>query len=362
MEKFWLYIISNKSSPLVWIFLPFLWIVSVFYRIGIILSRHRRKIDISSGKTIIGIGNLTVGGTGKTPIVMLIGQYLKKHNAIFGIISTGYGRESKQTIIGTGDRILSGKCGSPPLKIVGDEVLMMAERLPDSYFAIDKSKSNAIVEMDNLNQSKVMVIDDAYQHHELPIGLNILLLDASIDLRKESIFPLGRLRESFSQAKRADAIILTKVNMNPNHEFIKYVYENYKNKIIAEAEFINDKIVSQSDERGLIDIGEKSVYFFAGVGNFVSLHNHISEKISNIAGIRHFADHCKYDPKEIELIQADIKKYDPDLIITTQKDFVKISRLDFGQSLYYLDLRLEISRGEKEFLDLLNKTAGIDGI
>jgi tetraacyldisaccharide 4'-kinase len=198
----------------------------------------------------------------------------------------------------------------------------------------------------------VIIVDDGFQHRRLYRDHDLLVIDAANDLRREKIFPCGRLREPIRAAMRADSMVITRTNYG-GPEYSKFWREYYKDGPISEVEFVNDKIISRDDSRGLGDLAEKEIYFFAGIGGFKGLLDHLSKYLSKPPSYRQFRDHCRYNIKDLSLIKKDITRYKPDYMVTTHKDFVKLQAVDFDRRLYYLELQLNFVTGKKELFEKL---------
>ncbi len=302
---------------------------------------------------MLSVGNLTVGGTGKTPVTIFLADYYVGKGKKVGIVPSGYGRLVKTNICATGSEI-----SQKDITETGDELMEMAESLPKVYFSVAKSKTSAAELLEKKYQVDIIIVDDGFQHRKLYRSLDILLIDAGLDLRKESIFPLGRLRENISAANRADMIFLTKANfIKSGNDFSKWLRRQFPNKPIADIHFINNSLVYGKDEIELNSISSQSCYLFAGIGNFDGLRNHIKQILPNLKGWRQFSDHCRYNQSDIDQIKNDLEKYQPEYIITTYKDYTKLKSYDFGQQIYYLKLRLKLVQETKTVFDKLDHIA-----
>lgn len=349
MQKIWFKITSNKSNPLYWPILAFLWIISLFYRLGFSLKVRFTSATIRTKATVVSVGNLTVGGTGKTPMVIELARYFVLSGRKVGVVSSAYGRRHDKDIIGSGEELQSGSIFD-----LGDEVMVMVHALPEVSFGISKSKSNAARLLDNNYELDVIFIDDGFQHRRLHRDYDILLLEAGHDIRKDSLFPLGSLREPADSIGRADAVIFTKTNFSPiQMEYREWVGWIMRDKILAEVEYFNENAISPDERLTIESLTERKVYFFAGIGGFDRLLNYLRTRFNNLVGHRQFPDHCSYPPSDTALIKNDIDKLGPEIVITTYKDFVKLRNFDFGRKIYYLDLKLGFTNGEKELLKAL---------
>ncbi len=350
MESIWIKIISNKTNPLYWPTLPVLAIISWFYRIALLLQNIFRTKPVRTKAAVISVGNLTIGGTGKTPVTIFLADYYLGKGKKVGVVSSGYGRKNKDEICGTGWEI-----SQKDISEIGDELMEMAERLPEIYFSVSKSKTDAAVQLEKKYQPEVIIVDDGFQHRKLFRSLDILLIDACNDLRSESVFPLGRLRENLSAGERADLILLTKVNfIESQNDFPKWLKSRFPDKPAADLLFINDILVSENDEIPLNSISNKSSYLFAGVGNFNGLRKYVRQSFPNLAGWRQFSDHCRYDQTDIDNIRNDLEKFRSEFIITTYKDYTKLRDFDFGHQIYYLKLKLQLEGETKAVFEKLD--------
>jgi|WetSurMetagenome_2_1015567.scaffolds.fasta_scaffold250195_2 tetraacyldisaccharide 4'-kinase len=340
IEKIWLTIIGSKGNPLFWPLLAILWLFSIFYRLGLRL-RSSAKSQIKLTVPVISAGNITIGGSGKTPVVYEIVRHLQKNNKRVGIVSSGYGRKSSQYISGLGSDLAQMSVDN-----IGDEILMLSESLPDTYFSIGSSKAEAAVLLESKYKPDIIIVDDAFQHRKLYRNLDILLIDAGADLRSESLFPLGKLREPLREINRCHQILITKVNLNTaGDNFRKWLIDNFSAKRPVDIRFENRALISRTDKISIDTASASNVYFFAGIGQFAPLLNHIKMLFPNLKGFRFFPDHCPYRQNHLEQLRRDIKKMTPDFVITTRKDYVKLRGFDFGQPIYYLDLELEFENG-----------------
>ena len=343
MERIWQKIISSKENPISWPILLILAIISLFYRGGQWLADFINSKRVNLDTPVISIGNLTVGGTGKTPVTILIARHSVEKGKKVGIVCSGYGRKGRNDLSGLGQHI-----ASMPIDDTGDELMEMAESLPEVFFSIASSKTEAAKIIERQYRPDIIIIDDGFQHRRLSRQLDILLIDAGHDLRKDALFPLGRLREGLSSIGRADLIILTKANYPiDSDDFIRWLQVDFPGKEIIEMEFNNESVISGHNEISIDSFIDKPGYFFAGIGRFDNLRNHLMNILPKLSGDRRFPDHCRYAPADLKAIKNDLEKFNPKYIITTYKDYTKVRNFDFGLPLYYLKPTLRI-RGKDD--------------
>lgn len=350
MQKLWLRIVTDKVNPIWWPVLVLLWIASLIYRTGLVVPNLVVRERVRVETPVISVGNLTTGGTGKTPVVIELARYFLSRKLKIGIVSSGYGRKSKTDVIGSGSDMLDMSPDD-----AGDEVLMMAQLLPNAHFSVSGSKSEAARLLNEKIRPDVIIVDDGFQHRKLYRDCDILLVEAGIDLKKEGILPFGRRREPLASMDRADVLILTKTNFAESGSgFRNWIRDQFRDRIVAELEFRNDVIVSEDERVVLEKAADEPVYFFAGIGSFTSLLNHLQGRLTKFVGFRQFPDHCRYRPSETARIKGDIEKFKPRYVITTFKDFIKIRSFDFGQPIYYLNLELRFESGAKALYEKLD--------
>ena len=322
----------------------------MFYRLGLLISRFSISNPTCTKAAVISVGNLTVGGTGKTPVTIFLARYFIDSGKKVGIVCSGYGRKNKVNIAGSGTEI-----SKMDMADTGDELMEIALAVPEAYYSTATSKTEAALLLEHSYDLDLIILDDGFQHRKLGRKIDMLLFDSGIDLRKESLFPLGRLREKFHSADRADIILLTKFNYaNKSEDFCNLIQNKFKNKPVYQINFLNDLIVSENEEHPIASLKDNKCYFFAGVGNFATLWFQMKNLIPGITGNRQFPDHCSYNQAEINIIKNDLEKSQPEYIITTYKDYTKLRTFDFGLPLYYLKLRLQVRNDELEFYKILN--------
>jgi len=281
---------------------------NVLFDVGILKSE---KIP---GKSI-SVGNLSVGGTGKTPMVNYLTHLLKDENAI-QILSRGYGRKTK----GFRQVELSDTANE-----VGDEPLSYFQKFGSSVsvFVCEK-RQFAINKMKEINPSAMIILDDAFQHRYVEPGFQLLLSPFYAPFLDDWHLPSGNLREAISGANRADAIVLTKCPNLTKEEMDRQRkrYEQFQKPVffssIVYAEWINfGKELKQV----------KSVFLVTGISSTFALKNHLLESFS-VEELK-FGDHHSFTRADIQEIH---RKFDTFAnkemaIVTTEKDLVKIKEL-----------------------------------
>lgn len=281
------------------------------------LSKIHRFLKKSQklNKKTIAIGNFSFGGTGKTPFVIFLSNYLKHYYKIV-ILSRGYKRKDKNIQIIRDNNINVEIVGDEPYLIhlkTGLKVIVYKNRLLASNLAIE------------LYNPDILIYDDALQYWKINFDYKILLLDYRY-LKGWKVFPFGLFREPISEIKRIDFVI---VNFKFEEPFEIFEFMG------KPASFITYKVVNRPDF--------KDVVGFCGVADSKSFYN-LLKKFYNVIYFKSFSDHHYYNEKELKLLKSFKLP-----IITTLKDYVKIQN---KEGIYYLDIEVEM-KDFNRFIDFL---------
>jgi tetraacyldisaccharide 4'-kinase len=344
---------------------PILWTASKLYGLAVAIRNMLYDLGFfrshSFAVPVICIGNITAGGTGKTPHVIYLAGKMALH-ADVAILSRGYLRKSRGFL-----RVTPGSL-TPD---TGDEPLLMAQSIPQAQVFVDRDRVNGIREILRLSPGvSVVILDDGFQHRAVKAGMNILLTDWNRLMTRDRILPLGMLRESTGAVKRADTVIVTKVPAETSPSEIEEV-----RKELAAAGAGTD-IFFTSFGYGL-PVGlfgntpreiftSTSVVLVTGIANPAPL----AEYVGRIAGdVMHlpFPDHHKFNPDDINRITAafDALAGDDKMIITTTKDGVRLKEIaniadHVRKALYCLPVSVQFIENEDVFLNKVYAYAGKD--
>ncbi len=275
-----------------------------------------RSEIIDCGVPVISIGNLSVGGTGKTPLTALIAGELIKMNKKIAIVGRGYNRLSKgEVIVSDGVNILAGP------EEAGDEMLLLAQKLMVPVIAHDNKTKGAISAVEQFNPECILV-DDGYQHRRLKRELDVLIIDEETLVTKT--LPEGRLREPLNEIKRADVVCLNGISKLTG-ELLKFlktdaVVLNIKGKAGKPYDLISRNELNESRLKSL-QIGVAVVSGIAKPHRFYKLLDTMNV---NISGKFCFTDHHHYKSKDLEKVIYYCKNTGLNEIATTEKDAVKL--------------------------------------
>jgi len=293
-------------------------------------DRHQATIH-RVGVPVISVGNLTLGGTGKTPMVQWLAQWFGQQNARAGIVSRGYG----------------AKAGSR-----NDEAMELEQKLlgvphlqnPDRVAAARR----AIAEHD----CQLILLDDAFQHRRIARDLDIVLIDALEPLGFGHVFPRGTLREPLSGLRRADLVVLTRADMlTPDERHnIAMKLEAYVSDIpwIETAHCPQALLSHDGVEASLESLAGKRVAAFCGIGNPAGFRHTLDVCGFDVAAFREFPDHHAYQRTDLDDLRQWAESLDVSAVLCTHKDLVKLSIGDLGRHpLWAVTVGMEILAGRQ---------------
>ncbi len=351
LERIWKKILRREKLSL-WV-LPafFLWLASLLYRVGRGVHLIAAGKPVTASVPVISIGNITVGGSGKTTMVAMVARLLQEEGVRVGIVSSGYGREEEAPIVAPGYKIQNMDS-----RRTGDEIHYLAKLLPQVMFSVDRSKSEAAVRLGAAGEVDVIVVDDGMQHRRLHRDLEIVTFDASIPNRLLKLLPYGILREPISALERADIILITRANMVDDEGVAPgRLKRQFPNSVIYRARFLSHELIGKERNRPVKYLEDKSVFLFAGIGNFKAMARQVRTLCADLDYTMELADHQQYDHELLKRIKNAADETDPDVILTTGKDWVKLGDFDFGREIYYLSQSIDLDPGEEKLVRYLMK-------
>ena len=322
----------------------FLFILSIIYGLLVrilIFLYGLRPYHLSC--KVISVGNITLGGTGKTILVELIAKYLKQRGRKVAILSRGYKRS-----------VPISQSSVPSHKTMGDEPYMLQMKLKDIPVVVDVNRIRAAGTAMRDYSVDTVILDDGLQQWKISKDLEIVTIDATNPFGNRRILPRGILRQPLSSLRCADIFILTKTNLNPDTQVIKDFLKQI-NPAAPVFESIHSplgfyKITSCSAPLLKIDaLKGKTVTLFSGIGDPDSFENLIISLGINIGLSFRFPDHHIYSQKDLENIVVESQKKNIDTVVTTEKDAVRFSSLVAAHcSLLFLVLCIELKITENE--------------
>jgi tetraacyldisaccharide 4'-kinase len=287
---------------------------------------------------VVSVGNLTVGGTGKTPVVIQIAGLLQMHGRKPLVLSRGYGRAdaSRAVIVSDGaSSIMDARSG-------GDEPALIALRLPGVPVVAGSDRYQAGMFAIERLRPDVIVLDDGFQHLRLSRDRNILLIDASDPFGNRKLFPAGILREPLEAMQRADIVILTRADSAGDLEALKRTIIAHTPARIFTARHAPRSLVNvaSGEERPLASLRGMPVLAFAGIArpdSFASLLKDLGAEVRAVVG---YPDHYQYTPADLTgLVQR--AKEQGAMLVTTEKDGVRFKDMA-SEGIWTLRIDLEV--------------------
>ena len=302
---------------------------------------------------IISVGNITVGGTGKTPHIEYLISLLKDQFNI-AVLSRGYKRNTKNFLLVSSQSTYSE---------VGDEPMQIQKKYPGIKVAVDRKRVNGVKNLINsFKNLDVILLDDAFQHRYVKAGLSILLVDYSYPLKNDLILPAGRLRERSIERKRAHIIIVTKCpsDITPAEiERLKKDLVLFPSQHVFFSSINYDDLApvfNKNEQQLSCDYCKKEKYnllLVTGIANPQPLKKYLQNYFNNISEIR-FPDHHAFNEKDIIKIKDDFEKLPgkKKIILTTEKDAIRLQKFSniadsLAKIMYFIPIRVEFPRNQK---------------
>ena len=309
---------------------------------------RNRRFDRQAGSVyrasvpIISVGNMTMGGTGKTPMVAWLADWFRRRDARVALISRGYGAKT-------------GSCN--------DEALELQQRLPDVPHAQSANRVEAAQLAIEQWQCELIILDDAFQHRRIARDLDIVLLDALEPFGFGRVFPRGTLREPLDGLSRADIVALSRADLVTNDQ--RAAIRQRASRLAPAAtwvELAHDpvRLQSASNRSAAIDsLAGKRVAAFCGIGNPAGFRRTLQQCDFHVVDFREFPDHHAYTHSDAQSLGAWAHALPADAVICTHKDLVKIARDRLHQlPLWAVCIGVKVSAGQVDLERHLERVAG----
>ncbi len=337
--------------------LSFLYLAGVQLRLW--LYRKRIFQERTLGCLVVAIGNLTVGGTGKTPVVEKVARALQQGGRRVAILSRGYkskkppllkrllgGRELTPRVVSDGQSILLDS------RMAGDEPFMLAVNLKNVIVLVDKNRVRSGLYAIEKWGVDTLLLDDGMQYLDLKHRLDIVLVDRWAPFGNEYLLPRGTLREPPRNLRRASYIFITKCNGEDNTELITRIRKHNRTAEIIECTHrpVRLQNVYTGEILPLEWLQDRFVGALSGIAVPESFEGALVKLGAKIELSRHFADHHRFGEKEIESFITRCIRRDVDAIITTEKDSVRLPRVErCDVPIYFLRVEIEILTGHESW-------------
>ncbi len=350
---------GRRKDPLAWVLRLLLNLPAVVYSLGVrarnffydkkLLKSHRADAPV------VSVGNLTVGGTGKTPLVIRLANQLSSKGALCGILTRGY------------------KTGSADAGMI-DEPAVLERNCPGARVIVNPNRVAGAAEAVQSHGARVLLMDDGFQHRRLARDLDIVAIDATCPFGYGRILPAGLLREPISSLRRAHAAVITRCDQVHEEDLSRIedrLRKHNRDLVIAWARHIP---VSATNNRGekmeLGRLNDKRIFAFCGIGNPEGFFGTVRNLGCKLVGTKIFDDHYHYGHEDLDLICGEALKCGAELIVTTQKDWISCpfaapdgvpksdSEPRYALPFAFLGVELEFTVGRDALTSLIERVVG----
>lgn len=313
--------------PIVPIYFVITWLRNWFYDKAIFKA-------MSYDFPVICVGNLSTGGTGKTPMIEYLIRLLSKNNRI-ATLSRGYKRVTNGFVLAD---------ENANVDTIGDEPFQFYNKFQNIIVAVDENRQHGIKTLRNINpQPNIVLLDDAYQHRKVKAGFNILLTAFNAMYFNDIVLPTGNLREPKSGVNRADIIVVTKCPEDLSEQKKEVIkrkinLKTHQNIFFSSIKY-SEKIYAVDTESNLDTFNNFTLV--TGIANATSLVDFLKSKHLNFEHLE-YGDHHNFTMKDIELLQT------KDLILTTEKDYMRLLNVEtLNSKLFYIPIEIKIDNAKK---------------
>ena len=330
--------------------------VSWLYGIGVRFRNQLFEMGVLKSRSfkipIISVGNITVGGSGKTPHVEYLVRLLQNKTKV-AVLSRGYKRKSSGYVLADKDSTS---------RMIGDEPYQMKKKYPDIYVAVDKNRCHGIERLtgdEETNDTDVILLDDAFQHRYVKPGINILLVDYHRLIIYDKLLPAGMLREPKQGKNRADIVIITKCprDLKPMEFRVLTRAMNlypYQKLFFTTLKYDKLKPLYFGDDKPLSDIqSNMNILLLTGIASPKQMMIDLEPYTKNITPLT-YPDHHRFKKKDIQLINDTFAAMpEPKMVITTEKDNARLFGVEglsdeVRQHIYMLPIEVEFMLDQQE--------------
>jgi tetraacyldisaccharide 4'-kinase len=333
---------------------------------------YNRNIVLSQplGCPVIVIGNLTVGGTGKTPVVEKFARELSDRGRKVAILSRGYkskseprlktflrwithGKELPPRVVSNGEKVLLGS------ELAGDEPYMLAKNLPNVVVIVDKDRVKAGRYAIKKYGANILILDDGFQYLPLRGHMNLLLIDQTNPFGNGKLLPRGILREPIDHLKRASYILLTKSDIGRGKFVENMIHKFLPGKKLIKCCHRPKHLCSLADERDILPIDAligETICVFSGIAMPDSFEHFWETKGVSVVYKKRFIDHHRFTEHELNHIYDIALQRGANFVVTTEKDAVRMPKKHaYRLPTYFLKIEIEIVDGEKVLNEAIMK-------
>jgi tetraacyldisaccharide 4'-kinase len=328
----------------------------IYYAGYSVKKRLVQKRGKRLSRPVISIGNITVGGTGKTPAAIAVAEEAKKRGYCPVILTRGYrGKMHGPCFVSDGRRVLMSVAEA------GDEPVIMAERLGDVPVVKSADRyEGGLFAIRNLpagSDSLIFILDDGFQHWRLARDVEIVLVDGINPFGNRRLLPFGPLRGPLTELGKADIMVVTKVNNYALAAELRTI-NNHTNIYSSHYDVSGLRRVDRSFSDAGILAGKRA-FAFCGIANPVSFRNTLEQLGCNLLGMKDYRDHHSYTEPDMKELSDSADRLCADYIVTTEKDMVKVRELKgFPKNLFSVEVSFAAEEGFFEDIFSRVKSSG----
>jgi tetraacyldisaccharide 4'-kinase len=305
----------------------------------------KRWLEIHTADVpVISIGNITAGGTGKTPLVIWICRFLQNKNVPCAILTRGY-KTTQNSKLKTQNYV--------------DEPAILTESCTQAKVIVNPNRAEAAAEAVDKFGAKVLIMDDGFQHRRLARDLDIVTIDATCPFGYGKVLPAGLLREPVASLRRADAAVLTRCDQISESELSRIEKKlQLINPDMVIAKSIHNPICAKTltgEKITIEQLKDKKIFAFCGIGNPDAFLNTIRNTGANLVGSKIYNDHHRYTDSDVDDIHGQANRLGADLILSTQKDHTQyaIRNTQYEIPFAYLAVEIKFTSGEDKLKQLI---------
>ncbi len=300
---------------------------------------------------VVSVGNLTTGGTGKTPMVEFVCRMLARDHKKVCVLTRGYGRTNPRSrvVVSDGFKIAADS------EVTGDEPLLLAEALKGVAAVVSDADRVAAGRwaVENLG-AEVLVLDDGFQHLRLARNLNIVTIDATNPWGGGHLLPRGRLRESPEGLRRADCVVITRADQSKDLVSLRDAIRRFSNArpVFTSVMKVRGTMTVDSGLSTELDSLPQPTAAFAGIGNPRAFFDQLNRAGVDLAFSKAFPNHHRYSQSDLDELIQEAGRLAAQSLVTTAKDAVKLRSLSLEIPCYVLDIEVAIDEKDK-FVEMI---------
>jgi tetraacyldisaccharide 4'-kinase len=334
-------------------------VLSLGYRLALATRERAYRLRLlSTGRLpcpVVSVGNITVGGSGKTPMVEQVALCLRELGATPAIVSRGYGRD------GRGVSIVADREGPRlPPRAAGDEPLLLADHLPGTPVVVGENRFEAGQVAVHRCGAASIVLDDGFQHRTLHKDLEILVVNGSAPWGNRRLFPRGMLREPLSALERADLFVVTNPRTTAETEAATDTIRRHNMRapiLVGSYRVVGALATPEGREIPPGALTGRRLLAFAGLGSPRGFAHTLSAARVDVAGLIEYPDHHWFTQRDVEELARHAAAIGAEGLITTEKDWIRLKSLAMPPvSVHVLRVQLHLETGREQLLQILERT------